>query len=155
VFLGRGLCGDHYLLHKELRRYRPSIGVWCSSRAVTSNRNQVSSDRLAKTLHQMFCGRPPRPRSAFVCPLDNGGLIRVSCAHTVLATCQDSIALLLPRICFALAGDHHGNPQRTQPRSIQEDSSNVLRPPRLYTARTQVQCGQLCESSRARIAQDH
>ena len=77
MFLGRGLCGDHYLLHKELRRYRPAIGVWCSSRAVTSNRNQVSSDRLAKTLHQMFCGRPPRPRSAFVCPLDNGGLIRV------------------------------------------------------------------------------
>ncbi len=77
VFLGRGLCGDHYLLHQELRRYRPAIGVWCSARAVTSTRHQVSSDRLAKTLHHMFCGRPPRPRRAFVCPLDTGGLIRV------------------------------------------------------------------------------
>src|SRR5262245_2588355 len=28
-------------------------------------------------VHLMALGRPPRPREASVCPLDNGGLIRV------------------------------------------------------------------------------
>src|SRR5262245_54559429 len=28
-------------------------------------------------LHSLFYGRPPRPRRAFVCPLDNRGLIGV------------------------------------------------------------------------------
>jgi hypothetical protein len=45
--------------------------------AVTSNRNQVSHKRLAKVIHHLFLGRPPRPRDASVCPLDNGGLIGV------------------------------------------------------------------------------
>jgi len=44
---------------------------------VTSNRNQVSCDRLAKMAYQMLFGRPLRPRDASVCPLDNGGLIGV------------------------------------------------------------------------------
>ena len=46
--------------------------------AVTSNRNQVSRNRLVKTNHQMFFGRLPRPREAYVCPLDSVGLIGVS-----------------------------------------------------------------------------
>lgn len=45
--------------------------------AVTSNRNEVSRTRLARRGHQLFFGRPPRSRSAFVCPLDTGGLIGV------------------------------------------------------------------------------
>jgi len=31
--------------------------------AATSNRNQVSPDRLAKTVHYVFFGRPPRRRA--------------------------------------------------------------------------------------------
>ena len=38
---------------------------------------------LGKDDHQMFLGRLPRPRDAFVCPLDTGGLIRVRHAPTV------------------------------------------------------------------------
>lgn len=43
--------------------------------AVTSNRNQVSRMYLATTTHRLFHGRPPRPRSASVCPLDTGALL--------------------------------------------------------------------------------
>ena len=45
--------------------------------AVASIRNQVSRKHLASTIHQLLPGRPPRPRDASVCPLDNGGLISV------------------------------------------------------------------------------
>jgi len=59
------------------QKHRPSIGVWYSPQAVTSNRNQVSRRYLATTTHHLFLGRPPRPRDASVCPLDNGALIGV------------------------------------------------------------------------------
>jgi len=45
------------------RKHRPSIGVWCSSQAVTSNRNQVSRTCLVTTTHPLFHGRPPRLRA--------------------------------------------------------------------------------------------
>jgi hypothetical protein len=45
--------------------------------AVTSTRNQVSRNPLARMIHQMFFGRPLRPRDALVYPLDTGGLIGV------------------------------------------------------------------------------
>jgi len=42
--------------------------------AVASNRNAVSRDRLARTLHYLCRRRPPRPRAASAYPLDTGAL---------------------------------------------------------------------------------
>jgi hypothetical protein len=58
--------------------------------AVTSNRNQVSRRYLAMTTHHVFLGRPPRPRSAPVRPLDNGGLIGVRCLLCLLLSKEPS-----------------------------------------------------------------
>ena len=71
--------------------------------AVTSNRNQGSRTRLAKTVPLLFFGRPPRPRSASVCPLDNGGLIGVSQhgSERPATLCFVSL-LLLPAVCFVV-----------------------------------------------------
>jgi hypothetical protein len=45
--------------------------------AVTSTRNEVSRRYLRMTPPRVVIGRPPRPRSASVCPLDIVGLIGV------------------------------------------------------------------------------
>ncbi len=60
-FLGRGTCGCRCSLRRRTREHRPSIGVWCSLRAVTSNGNQVSPKHLVATRHRFFRGgSPPR-----------------------------------------------------------------------------------------------
>src|SRR5260221_7476339 len=94
-FLGRGACGHHGFPLRMFRgKPRPSIGVWCSLRAVTSNRNQVSRRYLVPTFHTVFFGRPSRPRNASVCPLDIGALIGVSLLTWSVSGRRSDVTLL-------------------------------------------------------------